>query len=157
MSDRLQVHLARMQVDVEPFSEESPNLREQRLEHIGFASNQDEVIDISAIADSVYSIQPLVQREQVIVGEDLARQVANGETALAFRVEERLAFGKYIPKSQITFANAFGLGSMHHYHAHEPLDVIDILAVVVLRDEGLQHVGKPCLLDIHEEATDVTL
>lgn len=46
---------------------------------------------------------------------------------------------------------------MHHYHAHEPLDVIDILAVVVLRDEGLQHVGKPCLLDVHEEATDVAL
>lgn len=88
MPDRLQVHFARMQVDVEPFAEESPNLREQRLEHIAFASNQDEVIDISAIADSVYSIQPLVQREQVIVGEDLTRQVANGETALAFRVEE---------------------------------------------------------------------
>lgn len=88
MPDRLQVHLARMQFDVEPFTEESPNLREQRLEHIAFASNQDEVIHISAIADSVYPIQPLVQWEQVIVGEDLTRQVANGETTLAFRIEE---------------------------------------------------------------------
>ena len=125
-------------------------------QHLLVTVDEIEVVHIpSVVADMEFRLQPPVKEVQPEVGVVLARQVAYRQSAPFLARPQSLAERNLRHLLPCGAVDAMMGRVVHDGDSRQVAQVLDVLALVVLYDEGIHHVGEPLSRYAHEKSLHV--
>lgn len=156
----LEADLSRVQLQVKLFEQERPDGLDQRERLPAGMGNEIEIVHIASVVPRFQlPLHELVQRIEIHVREQLARQVPDGQPAPRRTVEQGLRRGQPVPiLARAAYVATHGrIRENRHPHQQRRQRIHRIRAVPAPRERVHHAVIQDALVDGHEKSPQVQL
>lgn len=154
--NRTEYDLVGMEGESEFFTEKILDWRNEGLKELLALMDEDEIVHISPVVAYFEGfLDELVERMEVEIGENLAREVADGETDSRRSEEEALVPRESLPIRPFSLDDAI-LGRIVGYDgSHEETERFGVLSPVLCVDDVFDHPEENGSVDGHEKSSYV--
>lgn len=160
LANLLQVELVFVQGEVQVLLEPHGGLLAQVQDKLLVMAHHDSVIDKTHITGTnmgAFLEHEAIKVREIEIGEQLARDVADGHAHIGRHVEQALPGGQGFPQALTRAALAQQLGLVADGDLGEPQQGVKVITLVVLAEPGQEQTQEHILVYRHEEAADVYL